>query len=105
MHRSNGRGVDADAGQGNVLRGSNHLTPGCLTDSSKQESTQVKSKIQQKPTVTYITKSNQHHRQPLAHQPHVLAWRALTVIPGYLFADLASGPRPSLAPGSVTLRT
>jgi hypothetical protein len=26
-HRSNGRGVDADAGQGNVLRRSNHRTP------------------------------------------------------------------------------
>jgi hypothetical protein len=29
MHRIDGRGVDVDAGQGDALRGSNHLTPRC----------------------------------------------------------------------------
>lgn len=104
-HRSNGRGVDADAGQGNVLRGSNRRTPGCLTVSSKQESTQIQSMIQRKSTVTYVTKSNQCRRQPLAHQPHVLAWHALTAILVDLLA--VSCFRPSAIPGpeSLTLRT
>lgn len=30
-YRSDGRGVDADAGQGDALLVSNHLTPGVLT--------------------------------------------------------------------------
>jgi hypothetical protein len=29
-HRSDGRGMDVDAGQGDMLRGSNHHTPGVL---------------------------------------------------------------------------
>jgi hypothetical protein len=33
-HRSDGRGVDVDAGQGVMLRGCNHHTPGVLAGSS-----------------------------------------------------------------------
>jgi len=54
--------VDVGAGQGNMLQGSNHLTSGCLTVSSKHDRTHVPSAIAQKPTVSYITKSNRNRR-------------------------------------------
>lgn len=38
-HRSDGRGVDGIAGQGDVLRGGNHLTLGCYV-------TQVNNRLQ-----------------------------------------------------------
>jgi hypothetical protein len=98
MHRGDGRGVDADAGQGNVLRGSNHRTPGCLSVSTKQESTQIQSTIEQKATVTYVTLSDVYRRQPSARQSHVLAWRALTANPVNSSLTLASAPRPFPAP-------
>src|SRR5579863_3979256 len=105
MHRDNSRDVDVDAGQGNVLQGSNHLTSGCLTVSSKHDGTRVEFTIAQKSTVTYITKSNRRHRQAPASQPHVLAWRALAVIPREPLANCCFRPLASYGPGSFTLRT
>jgi hypothetical protein len=104
-HRSNSRDVDVDAGQGNVLQGSNHLTSGCLTVSSKHDSTRVQSTITQKSTVTYITKSNRRRRQAPASQPHVLAWPALAVIPREPLVNSRSRPLAWYGPGSFTLRT
>ena len=61
--------------------------------------------IKQKATVTYVTYSNQRRRQPLAHRPHFLAWRALTAIPGDLLAISRFRPSAIPGPGSTTLRT
>ena len=97
--------MDVDAGQGNVLQGSNHLTSGCLTVSSKHDRTRVQSLIAQKPTVTHVTKSNSCPRQAPACQPHVLAWRALAVIPREPLANSCFRPLASYGPGSFTLRT
>jgi hypothetical protein len=97
--------VDVDAGQGSMLQGSNHLTSGCLTVSSKHDDTRIQSTITQKPTVTYITKSDCYHRQAPARQPHVLAWRALAVIPREPLANSRFRPLASYGPGSFTLRT
>src|SRR5579863_1708496 len=105
MHRGNSRDVDVDAGQGNVLQGSNHLASGCLTVSSKHDRTRVQSTITQKSTVTYITKSNRCHRQAPASQPHVLAWRALAVFPREPLASSRFRPLARYGPGSFTLRT
>lgn len=104
-HRSNSRDVDVDAGQGNVLQGSNHRTSGCLTVSSKHDSTHVHSTITHKTTVIYITKSNRHRRQAPARQPHVLTWRALAAIPREPLANSRFRPLASYGPGSFTLRT
>jgi hypothetical protein len=104
-HRSNGRDVDVDAGQGNVLQGSNHRTSGWLTVSSKRDSTQVQSTITQESTMTYVTKSDRYRRQAPACQPHVLAWHAFAVIPGVLLADSCFRPLAIPGPGSTTLRT
>jgi hypothetical protein len=54
-HRSDGRGVDVDAGQGDMLRGSNHRTPRCLTDTSKHQLTAACATFARKQPVTYIT--------------------------------------------------
>jgi len=97
--------VDVDAGQGNVLQGSNHRTSGCLTVSSKHDRTRIPSTITQKTTVTYITKSNHCRRQAPARQPHVLAWRAFAAIPREPLANSRFRPLASYGPGSFTLRT
>ncbi len=97
--------MDVDAGQGNVLQGSNHLTSGCLTVISKHDGTRVQSTITQKRTVTYVTKSDCCHRPAPASQPHVLAWRALAVIPREPLANSRFRPLASYGPGSFTLRT
>jgi len=105
MHRSNGRDVDVDAGQGNVLQGSNHRTSGCLTVSSKHESTHVQSTITQKATVTYVTKSHHYRRQAPACQPHVLAWHALAAISRDFLVHSLFRPLVGYDPGRLTLRT
>ena len=61
--------------------------------------------ITQKPTVTYITKSNHYRRKAPARQPHVLAWRAFAAIPRELLANSGFRPLASYGPGSFTLRT
>ena len=97
--------MDVDAGQGNVLQGSNHLTSGCLTVISKHDGTRVQSTNTQKRTVTYVTKSDCCRRRAPASQPHVLAWRALAVIPREPLANSRFRPLASYGPGSFTLRT
>ena len=76
-----------------------------LTVSSKHDSARIQSTITQKPTVTYITKSDRYRRQAPARQPHVLAWRALAVIPREPLANSRFRPLASYGPGSFTLRT
>ena len=97
--------MDDDAGQGNVLQGSNHLTSGCLTVCSKHDGTSVQSTLTRKSTVIYVTKSDYCRRQAPAHRPHVLAWRALAVIPREPPANSRFRPLTSYGPGSLTLRT
>ena len=56
-HRIDGRGMDVDAGQGDLLRGSNHHTPGCLADVSKHQMATAYAMFKRKRTVTDVTKS------------------------------------------------
>jgi hypothetical protein len=103
---------DVDAGQGNVLRGSNHLTSGCLTDSSNHTSTRVQSQIQQKPTVTWVMEGDGYRRQPLARGRMSLPGALCRRFPSPSPQPLASVPRPPLAPealrsalGALQMRT